>query len=99
RPLLKLCRVRTAAMRMDAVEGEFDRVVEGARDVLACGRICADQLSLHHRLYGTSFVMMALDEIRKQIVEGLYDAETCRAMIAVIDEGLAWPPLEVALEA
>lgn len=98
-PLRKLCRVRRAAMRMEAAEGDLQGAVEGARELLVAGRICADQLSLQHRMHGVAFAIFALEEIRHQVVEGLYDPATCREMIGVIDEGLAWPSLEVALEA
>lgn len=98
-PLLKLCRVRLAAMRMEAAEGDLQGAVEGARELLAAGRICADQLSLQHRMRAVPFAIMALEEIRHQVVEGLYDPQTCRAMIEVIDEAVEWPPLDVALQA
>ncbi len=98
-PLLMLCRARRAAMRMDASDGDLEGAVAGARDLLVAGRIGADQLLLRHRRHGVVFTILALSEIRHQVVEGLYDAKTCRELIGVIDREFDWPSMELALEA
>ena len=96
-PLRQLSKVRVAMMRIAAVEGDADEQVAALEDGLALARACGSQTFIIDRLVAMAVTSMMLAEARRQIGEGLVDAETARRMIDAI-ERQALPPADLMFE-
>ena len=93
-----LAQARAASMRLAFDEGDMAEVVAAFEQTLALSRACGAQPFLIDQLTGKAIAALAVSYLRYELMERSLDAQTCLALLAVLDRQRPLSRPEVALE-
>jgi hypothetical protein len=81
----QLCKARIASMRLAAIDGDFQEVIDGYDQTMTLSRASAAQPALISYLVGLGIADALYTEIRCQLLEHDLDAQTCRQLLDRLD--------------